>query len=180
MTKDSPLTEELVNKLKELEHEGYQFEGAESSFRLLVRKHLGKYRPFFKLHYFRIIGNSNINGSCSSSAMVKLEVDGREEITAADGAGPVHALDRALRKALEVFYPELKKVHLTDYKVRVLDTKTATAAKVRVLIESTDGTDSWTTVGVSTDIIEASWIALVDSMEHKLLKDMEEKLRIYM
>lgn len=180
LTKDSPLTEELVNKLKELEHEGYQFEGAESSFRLLVRKHLGKYRPFFKLHYFRIIGNSNINGSCTSSAMVKLEVDGREEITAADGAGPVHALDRALRKALEVFYPELKKVHLTDYKVRVLDTKTATAAKVRVLIESTDGTDSWTTVGVSTDIIEASWIALVDSMEHKLLKDMEEKLRIYM
>ena len=112
--------------------------------------------------------------------MVKLEVDGQEEITAADGAGPVHALDRALRKALEVFYPELKKVHLTDYKVRVLDTKTATASKVRVLIESTDGTDSWTTVGVSTDIIEASWIALVDSMEHKLLKDMEEKMRIYM
>ncbi|HHT37176.1 MAG: citramalate synthase [Candidatus Wallacebacter cryptica] len=180
LTKDSVETEELINKLKELEHEGYQFEGAESSFRLLVRKHLGKYRPFFNLIYFRIIGDSNINGSCSSSAMVKLEVDGQEEITAADGAGPVHALDRALRKALEVFYPELKKVHLTDYKVRVLDTKTATASKVRVLIDSTDGTDSWTTVGVSTDIIEASWIALVDSMEHKLLKDMEEKMRIYM
>ena len=180
LTKDSVETEQLINKLKELEHEGYQFEGAESSFRLLVRKHLGKYRPFFNLIYFKIIGDSNINGSCSSSAMVKLEVDGQEEITAADGAGPVHALDRALRKALEVFYPELKKVHLTDYKVRVLDTKTATASKVRVLIESTDGTDSWTTVGVSTDIIEASWIALVDSMEHKLLKDMEEKMRIYM
>lgn len=146
----------------------------------MVRKHLGKYRPFFNLIYFRIIGESSSSANCNSSAMVKVAVDGQEEITAADGAGPVHALDKALRKALEVFYPELERVHLTDYKVRVLDTKTATAAKVRVLIESTDGVDSWTTVGVSTDIIEASWNALVDSMEHKLLKDMEEKMRIYL
>lgn len=180
LTKDSKDIEQIMQKLKEMEHEGYQFEGAESSFSLLVRKHLGKYRPFFNLIYFRIIGESSSSANCNSSAMVKVAVDGQEEITAADGAGPVHALDKALRKALEVFYPELERVHLTDYKVRVLDTKTATAAKVRVLIESTDGVDSWTTVGVSTDIIEASWNALVDSMEHKLLKDMEEKMRIYL
>ena len=103
--------------------------------------------------------------------MIKILVSGKVEITAAQGDGPVHALDRALRKALEVFYPVLKDVYLTDYKVRVLDQKEASAAKVRVLIESTDGEESWTTVGVSTDIIDASWIALVDSIEYKLLKD---------
>ena len=102
------------------------------------------------------------------------------EITAAEGDGPVHALDRALRKALEVFYPELSSVHLTDFKVRVIDSESATAAKVRVLIESTDGESVWTTVGVSTDIIEASWIALVDSIEYKLIKDLEKKIRVYL
>ena len=112
--------------------------------------------------------------------MIKVNVDGQVEITAAEGDGPVNALDKALRKALEVFYPALKEVHLTDYKVRVLDTKEATAAKVRVLIESTDGEDIWTTVGVSTDIIEASWIALVDSIEYKLIKDIEKKFKPYL
>ncbi len=178
--KDSPETEGIIQRLKELEHMGYQFESAESSFKLLVHKHLGKYQPFFKLGYFKILGEQPRSEKASSTAMIKLAVDNREEITAADGEGPVHALDKALRKALEIFYPELKKVHLTDYKVRVLDTKSATASKVRVLIESTDGDDSWTTVGVSPDIIEASWIALVDSIEHKLLKDMEKKMRVFM
>ena len=180
LTKDSPETNEIMSKLKELEYEGYQFEGAESSFKLIIRKYLGKYKPFFQLIHFKIIGEQPCNGGYSSTAMIKLAVDGKEEITAADGDGPVHALDKALRKALEVFYPELKQVHLTDYKVRVLETTAATASKVRVLIESTDGKDSWTTVGVSTDIIEASWIALVDSIEHKLLKDMEQKMRAFM
>lgn len=180
VTKESIEADEIIQKLKQLEHQGYQFEGAESSFDLLVRKHLGKYKPFFKLIHFKIIGEQPSNGGSSSTAVIKLAVDGKNEITAADGDGPVHALDRALRKALEVFYPDLKQVHLTDYKVRVLENSTATASKVRVLIESTDGEDSWTTVGVSTDIIEASWIALVDSIEHKLLKDMEEKMRIFM
>jgi len=109
-----------------------------------------------------------------------VKVDGKSEITAAEGDGPVHALDRALRKALEVFYPELSSVHLTDFKVRVIDSESATAAKVRVLIESTDGESVWTTVGVSTDIIEASWIALVDSIEYKLIKDLEKKIRVYL
>lgn len=180
VTKDSPETESIIGRLKELEHMGYQFEGAESSFKLLVHKHLGKYKPFFELIHFKIIGEQPRKNGTSSTAMIKLAVDGKEEITAADGDGPVHALDRALRKALEVFYPELKQVHLTDYKVRVLETRSATASKVRVLIESTDGEEAWTTVGVSNDIIEASWIALVDSMEHKLLKELEKKMRVFM
>jgi 2-isopropylmalate synthase len=107
-------------------------------------------------------------------------VDGKSEITAAEGDGPVNALDKALRKALEVFYPALSAVHLTDYKVRVLDGNSATASKVRVLIESSDGNESWTTVGVSKDIIEASWIALVDSIEYKLIKDIENKFKQYL
>ncbi|WP_341877907.1 citramalate synthase [Defluviitalea saccharophila] len=181
VTKDSPETKEIIDRLKELEHLGYQFEGAESTFELIIRKQLGKYRPFFELDHFKIIGEHPAgNEDFSSSAMIKVNVDGQVEITAAEGDGPVNALDKALRKALEVFYPALKEVHLTDYKVRVLDTKEATAAKVRVLIESTDGEDIWTTVGVSTDIIEASWIALVDSIEYKLIKDIEKKFKPYL
>lgn len=172
LTKSSKETKTIIKRLKELEMEGYQFEGAESSFELVIRKHLGKYRPFFELDHFKIIGEQpSRQQDMSSSAMIKVRVDGIEEITAAEGDGPVNALDRALRKALEVFYPILKDVHLTDYKVRVLDSKEASAARVRVLIESTDGINSWTTVGVSTDIIQASWIALVDSIEYRLMQE---------
>ena len=124
----------------------------------------------------RIIGEQPTSGEYSSSAIIKVKVDGTDEITAAEGDGPVHALDRALRKVLDKFYPELSNVHLTDYKVRVINGRDATAAKVRVLIQSTDGDSVWTTVGVSTDIIEASWIALVDSIEYKLLKLEEAKV----
>jgi 2-isopropylmalate synthase len=177
--KNSPETHKIMDRLKMLEYEGYQFEGAESTFELVIRKQLGKYKPFFYLEHYKIIGDQPNGGKHSSVAIVKINVEGKEEITAAEGKGPVNALDTALRKALEVFYPQLKEVHLTDFKVRVLDNKTATAAKVRVLIESTDGHNVWTTVGVSTDIIEASWIALVDSIEYKLLKDIEEKLKVY-
>ncbi|MDK2810517.1 MAG: 2-isopropylmalate synthase [Petroclostridium sp.] len=173
LTKDSPETKQIIDKLKALEHEGYQFEGAESSFELVIRKELGKYKPFFELEHFKAIVSEPSGASHSSSAMIKIRVDGEEEITAAEGDGPVNALDKALRKALERFYPQLKEMHLTDFKVRVLDSKTATAAKVRVLIESTDGEHVWSTVGVSTDIIEASWRALVDSVEYKLQKDQE-------
>ncbi len=180
LKKDSPETKEIIEELKRMEMEGYQFEGAESSFELVIRKHLGKYRPFFELDHFRIIGDQPADDkNISNSAILKIKVDGTEEITAAQGDGPVNALDKALRKALEVFYPELKLVHLTDYKVRVLDSKQATAARVRVLIESTDGVDFWTTVGVSTDIIEASWIALRDSIEYKLLREIERKMSAY-
>ncbi|MDR2789104.1 MAG: citramalate synthase [Candidatus Accumulibacter sp.] len=177
VTKDDPVTDRIMKRLKEMEHEGYQFEGAEGSFELIVRKQLGKYRSFFDLMHFRIIGEQPAKGEYGSSAIIKIEVDGEDEITAAEGDGPVHALDRALRKALETFYPELANVHLTDYKVRVINGKDATAAKVRVLLQSTDGETIWTTIGVSTDIIEASWLALVDSIEYKLLKLEEARQR---
>ncbi len=181
VTKNDAVTSQIIARIKELEHKGYQFEGADGTFELLVRKALGKYKPFFDLEEFKTIGEEPSNSKeISSSAIIKVRVDGRVEMTAAEGEGPVNALDKALRKALEIFYPELKTVHLTDYKVRVLDTKSATAAKVRVLIESTDGEDYWSTVGVSTDIIEASWIALVDSIEYKLIKDIEKKFKAYL
>ena len=179
--KNSPETGKVIDKLKELEYEGYQFEGAEGGFELLIRKTLGKYKPFFELETFKIIGeHPPYSDGKTASAVIKIKVDGKSEITAAEGNGPVNALDRALRKALEVFYPNLSQVHLVDYKVRVLDGTSATASKVRVLIESSDGVENWTTVGVSEDIIEASWIALVDSLEYKLIKDIEQKFRTFL
>jgi 2-isopropylmalate synthase len=179
ITKDSEEAKAIINKLKEMEHHGYQFEGAESSFELIIRKQLGKYKHFFELEKFKLIAEQPAKHGPSASALIKVKVDGKSEITASEGEGPVHALDKALRKALEVFYPELEHVHLTDYKVRVIDSNKATAAKVRVLIESTDSESVWTTVGVSTDIIEASLIALVDSIEYKLLKELEKKIKAF-
>lgn len=169
LTKKSGETALIVERLKSLEHEGYQFEAADASFELLAMKILGKYTPYFKLIMYKTTGEyPSPDGSQSSSAILKICVDGSNETAAAMGNGPVNALDTALRKALTVFYPELSSVHLTDYKVRVLGAEDATAAKVRVLIESSDGVNVWTTVGVSTDIVEASWLALVDSIEYKL------------
>ncbi|MDR0999190.1 MAG: citramalate synthase [Clostridiales bacterium] len=178
--KNSSETLAIITKLKMLEHQGYQFDGADGGFELLIRKELGKYKPFFELVNFRIVGERPYTPGSSATAMIKIIVDGKTEITAAEGEGPVNALDKALRKALEVFYPQVGQMRLTDYKVRVMDSGAATASSVRVLIESTDGTDTWTTVGVSSDIIEASWIALVDSVEYKLIKDVERKFRAYM
>lgn len=170
ITKDSPETKQILQKLKELEYEGYQYEAAESSFDLVIRKALGQYTPFFELREFKVIVNEPPIQDISSSAIIKINVGNQDEITASEGDGPVNALDRALRKALERFYPEISEMKLTDYKVRVLDSDSATAARVRVLIESTDGDEVWTTIGVSTDIIDASWKALVDSIEYKLIK----------
>lgn len=181
ITKSSPVVTEIVNKVKQLEHDGYKFEGADGSFELLVRKIIGKYQPFFKLHYYKTMGEQSLyNGAVCSFAQLKIEVDNQIEITAGEGSGPVHALDTALRKALERFYPNVSAIRLTDYKVRVLDSQSATASKVRVLIESSDSTEDWTTVGVSTDIIEASWLALVDSIEYKLIKDFEKKYKKFL
>ncbi|TYQ14960.1 UNVERIFIED_CONTAM: 2-isopropylmalate synthase [Acetivibrio alkalicellulosi] len=171
ITKDSPQTKLILEKLKEMEFKGYQYEGAESSFELIIRKILGKYQPHFELKEFKVVVNEPSLSNVNSSAIIKIKVDGQNEITADEGDGPVNALDNALRKALGKFYPQISQIKLTDYKVRVLDSGYATAAKVRVLIESTDGKDVWTTIGVSTDIIEASWQALVDSIEYKLTKD---------
>ncbi|MEG6566924.1 citramalate synthase [Thermoanaerobacterium saccharolyticum] len=168
--RDSDKTKEILEKLKEMESKGYKYEGAEGSLKLLILKTLGLYKPSFRLIEFKVIVNEPSVDDVNSSALIKIEVDGQEEITAAEGDGPVNALDKAVRKALERFYPEVKEMKLTDYKVRVLDSNSATAAKVRVIIESSDGNEVWSTIGVSTDIIDASWIALVDSIEYKLNK----------
>jgi 2-isopropylmalate synthase len=174
--KDSPETRAVVTRIKELEHFGYQFEAAQASVELLIRKVLGRYKPFFTLEHYKIIGEyPPVSNDDSASAVIKITVGDRSEFTAAQGNGPVHALDVALKKALTVFYPSIKDVRLTDYKVRVMESRDATASKVRVLIESTDGADLWTTVGVSQDIIEASWLALADSIEYKLTKDNEKQ-----
>jgi 2-isopropylmalate synthase len=179
-TKESPLVAQVVKRLKEMERLGYQFEGADASLELLMRKAAGKYKPFFELGHYRTIGEQVTEGKLSAQALVKIRVEGEDAISAAEGDGPVNALDLALRKALEKFYPTLQAMRLTDYKVRVLDTIGATAATVRVLIESSDGQEAWTTVGVSTDIIEASWLALVDSIEYKLINDLEKRYKAYL
>lgn len=176
LEKDSPATRRVLEHLKSLEHEGYQFESAESSFHLLVCKLLGRYQPFLELKEYKVIVCEPSATGINSSAIIKIAVDGQEEITAAEGDGPVNALDRAMRRALERFYPAISEVKLVDYKVRVLDSDQASAARVRVLIESADQHESWTTVGVSTDIIDASWRALVDAIEYKLMRDQERML----
>jgi len=164
----------ILEHLKRLEAEGYQFEGADASFELLVRRMRNGIKPPFRLEGFRVFVDV-MGKNVSSEASIKvIDASGAMEHTAANGNGPVNALDRAVRKALERFYPELRSVRLADYKVRVIDGKDATGAKVRVLIRSTDGKDSWTTVGVSSNIIEASLAALLDSMEYKLLRASEE------
>jgi 2-isopropylmalate synthase len=173
LSKDAEDTRRILDHIKALEHEGYQFESAEGSIQLLVRKLLGRFRPYFEVKEYQVnVHEPAING-INSSAMIKIAVDGTEEIMAAEGDGPVNALDGAVRKALERFYPSIREVRLTDYKVRVLDSDKATAAKVRVLIESADAHESWTTTGVSTDIIDASWRALMDALEYKLMRDQE-------
>ena len=171
LSKNDPKTKKILKLIQGLEHKGYHFEAAEASFELLIKKTLKRYKEFFKLEGFRIVIEKQSNKRISSEAIIKLKVNGIKEHTAAEGDGPVNALDNALRKALKDFYPNLSKMHLSDFKVRVLDEKAGTAAKVRVLIQSQDQTDTWNTIGVSENIIEASWQALVDSVEYKLLKD---------
>jgi 2-isopropylmalate synthase len=171
ISKDSEATGRIMKRLKELEHMGYQFEGAEGSFELLVIKELGLFKPSFELIEYRVMIDEPSRTDSSSTVTMKIKVNGVLEVTAADGNGPVNALDKALRKALSVFYPSISSMYLTDYKVRVIGGDKASSAKVRVLIESTDGNTTWTTVGVSYDIVEASWKALVDSVEYRLLED---------
>jgi len=169
---DSPEVQGILDKMKELEHQGFQFEGAEASFELLLKKELGLHRRFFDLIGFRVIDEKRKEKEDPiSEATIMVKVGKSIEHTAATGNGPVNALDNALRKALEKFYPELKSVKLHDYKVRVLTAGKGTLARVRVLIESGDEDSKWGTVGVSENIIEASWQALVDSIEYKLLKE---------
>ncbi len=166
------LSTKVIEKIKILENKGYEFEGAEGSFELLVRKTDGRYRKLFTVEGFRVTVERGRQGSrLISEATVKVRVRGKVYHTVAEGNGPVNALDNALRKALEQEYPGLREMHLADYKVRILDAKAGTRAKTRVLIESTDKQSRWGTVGVSPNIIEASCEALLDSVEYKLLKD---------
>ena len=173
--KDSEETKRIMERLKELEHQGYQFEGAESSFELLVRKELGLFKPSFELIEYKVMIDKPSTTERTATVAMKIKVNGVLEVTAADGKGPVNALDIALRKALSVFYKSISTMYLTDYKVRVISGDMATSAKVRVIIESTDGDSTWTTVGVSYDVIEASWKALVDSVEYRLLMNDKEE-----
>jgi len=171
LDKNSPLTKEILETIKKLEHEGYQFEAADASFELIVLNILGRFRPHFELQMYKTSGEyPRPSGEHSAYAVVNVKVGDKTETAASLGNGPVNALDLALRRALSVFYPMLSEVRLTDYKVRVLSGDSATGATVRVLIENTDGKSVWTTVGVSTDIIEASRLALVDAMEYYLFK----------
>lgn len=170
LTKESPAAIQILEHLKALEHEGYQFESAESSFDLLMQKLLGKFEPFFTLKHYSVDIHEPTADGVNSSVFVQIIVNGNESSGRALGDGPVNALDKAMRKALEPFYPEIKDIKLVDYKVRVLDSNQATAAKVRVMIESTDQQANWTTIGVSTDIIQASWLALKDAIEFKLVQ----------
>ena len=171
IAEDKELAQKILTRVEELENQGYQFEAAEASFELLVKKIMGTYKPSFELIKYHTTVEKNANGNLVTEATVKLKVGDVVEHVVGEGDGPVNALDAALRKSLENFYPAIKDVHLIDYKVRVVNAKAGTAAKVRVIIESRDKNSIWGTVGVSENIIEASWQALVDSVEYKLQKD---------
>jgi len=168
LTSDEFNTQEIVTEVKRLEQEGYQFDAADGSLHILIEKFTNQFSPSFELKSFRVTVEKNADRPCHSHAMIKISVDGKDEITAAEGHGPVSALDNALRKALTSFYPSLDLMHLVDFKVRVIDGRDGTSAKVRVLIESRDEDKIWSTVGVSEDIIDASWQALTDSFHFKI------------
>ncbi|ADU96346.1 citramalate synthase [Thermovibrio ammonificans] len=188
LEKGSPEVKKVLERVKELEAQGYHFEGAEGTLELLFKESVGKAKKYFELKGFRVLTEKRSdNDEAYAEATIKVEIpeevarekglEERVEHTAAEGRGPVEALDKALRKALEKFYPELKSVKLTDYKVRILNEAAGTKALPRVLIESTDGESKWGTVGVSPNIIEASWLALADAFKYKLMKEEEKKRR---
>jgi len=168
---DREETRRIIAHIKEREFQGYQYEGAEASLTLMLLSAAGKLKNLFTLDSFKILMEKAAVRAITSEAMVKLTINGETVHTAADGNGPVNALDNAMRKALETYYPCIADMHLTDYKVRVLDENGATAAKVRVLIESSGNGEKWSTVGVSTNVIEASWEALADSIRYLLWKE---------
>ena len=175
---DREFSKKFVQHIKSLEYEGFQFDGAEASFELLLHAELDAYRPFFSITYGKINVMLDENGKDYAEAVLKVKVGDEIEHTACDGDGPVNALDNALRKALTRFYPEIASVHLIDYKVRVLGAQNGTSAKVRVLVESSDRKKSWSTVGVSTNIIDASLQALGDSINYKIYRNKKEAVLV--
>ena len=171
--KENGELEEILERVKKLEHEGYNFEGADASFKLLIERMRGEHTRLFQLENVKIFTDKTGEGKPKSEAIIKVRVEEQKIHTAAEGVGPVNALDKALRKALINFYPALDDIYLLDYKVRVIDSSEGTAAQVRVLVKSSNGSENWGTVGVSTNIIEASWQAVVDSVEYGIRLQMD-------
>jgi 2-isopropylmalate synthase len=171
LEKDAPLTRQIVERIKQMEAQGYLFEAADASLHILLRRMQGTYRPFFELEKYHVNVERRDTGGTLAEAAVKVKIRGASQHMVAEGDGPVNALDSALRKALSDAFPALKQTHLVDFKVRVLQSKDGTGGRVRVMMETTDGKDTWGTVGVHENIIEACWEALTDSLEYKLLKD---------
>ena len=167
--------DKVVHQVKLMEDKGYQFDAADGSLSVLMKKAIGEFIEPFNLECFSVVTSRTLDNPCLSQATIKISVEGEEELTAAEGNGPVNALDHALRKALTKFYPQIKEMHLVDFKVRTLEGSEGTAAGVRVLLDSTDGSELWSTTGVSENIIEASWQALIDSIEYKLSKDKKKQ-----
>jgi 2-isopropylmalate synthase len=159
----------VIEQVKELEHRGYQFEAADGSFDLLIRKETGEYEPLFRLESWRAIVEKREDGRVETEATIKIWVDGERYVRTAEGNGPVNALDKALRAAIGERYPHLRDIELVNFKVRILDERKGTGAVTRVLLDATDGQDTWGSIGVSENIIEASWEALVDSLEAGML-----------
>jgi 2-isopropylmalate synthase len=170
LTMDGAAVNQVIDDLKRLEHEGYHFEAADASLELLMRRAAGWRQPWFRVESMRVITDELANGAFTTEATVKVWVGEERRVSTAEGNGPVNAIDQALRSALGDAFPELARIHLTDFKVRILDGATATGAVTRVLLDATDGDQSWTTIGVSSNIIEASWRALEESIVFGLLR----------
>jgi 2-isopropylmalate synthase len=174
---DEAAASRVVDRVKELEHRGFQFEAADGSFDLLIRRETGDYEPLFRLESWRAIVEKREDGRVMTEATIKIWVDGERYIRTAEGNGPVNALDGALRDAIGETYPHLRDIELVNFKVRILDETKGTGAITRVLLDSSDGTDTWGSIGVSENIIEASWEALVDSLEAGMLPGRSEHSR---
>ena len=174
---DQPEAARVVDRVKELEASGFQFEAADGSFDLLIRRETGDYQPLFSLEAWRVIAEKREDGRVRTEATIKIWVDGERYVRTAEGNGPVNALDLALRGAIGDVYPHLRDIELVNYKVRILDERKGTAAVTRVLLDATDGVDTWGSIGVSENIIEASWEALVDSLEAGMLPSRTSRSR---
>jgi 2-isopropylmalate synthase len=170
LTQDKAVAKKILARVQELENQGYQFEAANASFELLTKRVMGTFKPSFELIKYHVTVEKQKTGEIVTEATVKLRVGDRVEHVVGEGDGPVNALDAALRKSLETSYPVIREMHLIDYKVRVVNAREGTAARVRVVIESRDKQSIWGTVGVSGNVIDASWLALVDSVEYKIQK----------
>jgi 2-isopropylmalate synthase len=169
LSMDGAVINQVIDELKRLEHEGFHFEAADASLELLMRRATGWKQEFFSVESMRVITDELVSGQFTTEATVRVWIGDERSVRVAEGNGPVNAIDTALRAALRGTYPQVSRIHLTDYKVRILDGATATGAVTRVLIDATDGERSWTTIGVSANIIEASWQALADSLVYGLL-----------